>query len=99
MYQIFSHISRMTSGTLPHPGTEGVKTTQLSDKNQPWANIHPDRDGKSLRQGQHQPGGQLSLREYEWLAHQLWLQQKHQFRLYLLWKWRQLKWRQWLFLR
>ena len=31
MYQIFSHISRMTSGTLPHPGTEGVKTTQLSD--------------------------------------------------------------------
>lgn len=31
MYQIFSRISRMTSGTLPHPGTEGVKTTQLSD--------------------------------------------------------------------
>ena len=31
MYRIFSHIGSMMSGTLPHPGTEGVKTTQLSD--------------------------------------------------------------------
>lgn len=31
MYQIFSHIGSTSSGTLPHPGTEGVKTTQLSD--------------------------------------------------------------------
>ena len=31
MYQIFSHIGSTSSGTLPHPGTEGVKTTQFSD--------------------------------------------------------------------
>lgn len=52
MYRIFSHIGSMMSGTLPHPGTEGAKTTQLSD-NSYFVLIPPKRfsGGNSMSSG------------------------------------------------